>query len=329
MKIEKLPSGTYRVRVMVDGVRYSLSFDKEPTEKAINKKLAEKIAAAPVDKVDKGSFEYYANKYISIQDNVLSPTTARSYSHIVKVLSDDFKKKQLKNITQEDITAEVNRLMIGRKPKTVRNYHGFISSIFKMYRPSFALHTKLPQKVKPNKRVPYKDEVKEVLNYVKGTRYYIPYKLAVYGLRRGEICAITADDLSEDNILTINKDLVYTKDKKWVIKNFPKTTESERKICIDQELADMLRKQGYAYNGHPSRLYDYLRVVEKNLGIEHFRLHDFRGYMVTELSQANYSDADIMSFGGWKTDYVMKEHYRQSRIQNDLEKQKKMQKVLL
>ena len=56
-------------------------------------------------------------------------------------------------------------------------------------------------------------QIKAVLDEVRDTRYYIPYRLAVYGLRRGEICAITALDISDANILTIDKDKVYNGEK--------------------------------------------------------------------------------------------------------------------
>ena len=74
------------------------------------------------------------------------------------------------------------------------------------------------------------------MDEVRDTRYYIPYRLAVYGLRRGEICAITALDISDANILTVNKDKVYNSEKKWVIKPYPKTTDSQRTIYIDDGL---------------------------------------------------------------------------------------------
>ena len=51
------------------------------------------------------------------------------------------------------------------------------------------------------------------MDEVRDTRYYIPYRLAVYGLRRGEIRAITALDISDANILTVNKDKVYNGEK--------------------------------------------------------------------------------------------------------------------
>lgn len=327
MKIEKV-GNQFRVRKMINCTKYTMTFDHEPKQSEIKRELSRLMHEQPKDDTPKGTFEYYAKKYMQIQDNILSPSTLRSYGFILDKLSSEFKRKQLKDITQADVQTEINIIAKNKSPKTVRNNHAFISAVIKMYRPNLMLHTKLPQKIKKQKTVPLRDDIKAVLDEVKDTRYYIPYRLAVYGLRRGEICAITALDISDDNILTINKDKVYNGEKKWVIKPYPKTTDSQRTIYIDNELADLIRKQGYAFNGHPSRLYDNLKHVQDRLGIERFRFHDFRAYMVTELSQAGYSEADIMKMGGWSTPNIMKSAYRQSRIQKELETQKNISSTL-
>lgn len=321
-KIEKTPSGSYRVRKQHDGKRYSMFFDHKPSQREISDKF-DTIKSSQEIAV-KGTFEELAKKYMLIQNNVLSPSTLRSYGYILEGLSDDFKKKKLKVINQADVQEEINKLCVDKKPKTVRNMHAFISAVIKMYRPEMQLYTKLPQKIKPEKRVPTQNEVAAVLDAVKNTRYSVPYRLACYGLRRSEICALTTDDLSDSNILTINKAKVLNEAKQWVIKPYPKTTESQRSFYIDDELANDIREQGYIYNGHPHRLYDYLKETQDVLKIPRFRLHDFRGYMVTELSQAGYTEADILKLGGWSTPYVMKSTYRQARIQSELDKQKEI-----
>lgn len=321
-KIEKMKNGSYRVRKQYNGKRFCFTFDHKPTQKEI---MAEFDKAKSTQEIAvKGTFEELAKKYMSIQDNVLSPSTLRSYGYILDGISSDFKKKKLKNITQADIQEEINNLCAEKKPKTVRNMHAFISAVLKMYRPELVLHTKLPQKIKPVKRVPTQDEVAAIIDAVKHTRYNVPYRLAIYGLRRSEICALTLADLSSDNILTVDKAKVLNDEKQWVIKLYPKTTESQRSFYIDDELANDIREQGYIYEGHPHRLYDYLKETQDRLQIPRFRLHDFRGYFCTELSQANISEADILKLGGWSTPYVMKNTYRQARVQSELDKQKQI-----
>lgn len=328
MKIEKLPSGSYRIRKMFDGKLYTATVPYKPSQQEALTILTNKANNRATETKITGDFEYYAKKYCSIQDNVLSPNTIRSYLGILNNLSSRFKKIHLAILTPADVQEEINDYSKDRSAKSVRNAHAYISAVIKMFRPELVLHTKLPQKVKPHKYVPTKNEVQKILNYVKGTRYYIPYKLGTYGLRRGEICAILDSDLSKTNILSINKTIVQNEAKEWIVKPFPKTTESQREIYIDDELANLIREQGYAYNGHPNSLNDYLKDIQKRLNIPRFRFHDLRGYFATELSQAGISEADILRLGGWSTPYVMKSVYRQSRIQSEQNRQKKILKVL-
>ena len=61
MKLEQLPSGSYRVRKMVKGITYCMIFDHKPTQKEIAIALAERIQD---EGVNKGTFYKYAREYI-------------------------------------------------------------------------------------------------------------------------------------------------------------------------------------------------------------------------------------------------------------------------
>lgn len=67
--------------------------------------------------------------------------------------------------------------------------------------------------VPPASTIPTSGEVKLILEKATGTKYYIPLLLACYGLRRSEILALELSDLSDNNILTINKAMVVGSDK--------------------------------------------------------------------------------------------------------------------
>lgn len=327
MTIEQLKSGAYRIKMMCDGVTYRVTVPYKPSKKEALALIQDKISQSEV--VAKGTFADYARRYVDIQSNLLSPSTIRSYLGILNNLSADFTTKQLSKITQADVTEEMNTYSVSRSPKSVRNAHAFISAVMKMYRPNFVLTTKLPQKVKYDKYVPTREEVQRILDHVKGTRYYIPYRLACYGLRRGEICAIEGTDISDANILSIKRVKCQDEGNTWVIKPYPKNYSSMRDIYIDDELASMIREQGFAYDGHPNRLSDNLNEVQKQLGITRFRFHDFRAYFATELSQANFSEADIMAMGGWASDYTMKNVYRQARINKEQDIQRRASALLV
>ena len=308
MKIEKHGS-KYRVRKMYKGAVYILYFDKEPDEKDIAIAFAEKLKEEGFS--ERGTFEQYAEKYIANRENVTSPSTERTYNIKLNQLSDGFKKKNLSSITAVDVQVEINELAGKYAHKTVQTAHGFIASVLGEYRPHLKLKTKLPQKIQKEQYEPSNKDIKRILERAKGTRYEVPFQLGVLSCRVGEICALTIDDLDGNN-LRIHKDKVLAPNREWIIKETPKTNESNRVLPLPKSLADKIREQGFIYDGHPNGLNRAIHRFQKQLDIPPFTFHDLRHYFASYAHSKKIPDADIMAIGGWKTDHVMKRVYRNS-----------------
>lgn len=310
MKIEKLPSGSYRVRKMIDGKSHSFIFDSKPTQKEILKRIQDINEGSNLP--HKGTFNSYAIKYISAKENVLSPSTVRSYETIRKGLSKEFSEKQLKNITASDVQSEINQLSINRSPKTCKNYHAFISAVLDLYYPALQLKTTLPQKEKKEVYIPTDDEVKAILEDCKGKSYELAIRLGIYGMRRSEVCAVTSEDL-DGNKLTINKALVQDKNNKFVLKPYGKTTSSNRTILIDDYAAKLLREQGKGFNGYPNNILDNLHYTQDKLKLTRFKFHALRHYYASVAHSLGVPDSYIMEGGGWSSDNVLKAVYRHAQ----------------
>lgn len=319
MKIEKLPSGSYRMRKMYKGKMYSVVTDYKPTQKEAIQLMSEELDKVRGGNSDK-KFKDAAEEYLNMKSNVLSPSTINGYRSLLRQYSDKFMDANILDMKHGDIQTEINSLANGRSPKTVRNLHGFISSVLGVFRPELKIYTTLPQKVKNEPYIPSDEDVEKVLKYANGTKYEIPIMLACYGLRRSEICALTVDDVEED-IIHINKALVQNEKKEWVIKT-TKTMESTRDILIPIELAKKIKKQGYIYNGNPQEISRFLAKAQRKIGIEHFSIHKLRHYFASKMSAMNVPDEYIMQMGGWKTDHVMKSVYRHAMESKKKEVQK-------
>ena len=310
MTIEKVGK-KWRVKQMHNGITYRVSLDYKPTNKEAQLIIAEKISADDPSGDRRDTFAKSAEKYLQIKSNVLSPSTIRGYNTIIRSISDRFMNTKTCDITQELIQKEINDYSASHSPKSTRNLHGFISAVLTVYKPSLRISTTLPQKRKYEAYTPSEDDIKRILNDVSGTKYEIPFRLGCYGMRRGEICAITAADLNE-NLLHIDKSKVLTDDGSWIIKPFPKTTESERTIYIDDELADLIRKQGYAYKEHPERLSKALKRIQKRLKMPEFRFHDLRAYYASMAHAMGVPDAYIMANGGWSSTNILNRVYKRT-----------------
>ncbi len=314
MKIEKLPSGSYRIRKMYKGQTYTVIFDYKPTQKEAMLAMAKELEKVQT-RHETITFEAAAIKYIESKRNVLSPSTVLGYKKIIKQTPEEFLEQNIHDITPLDVQGEINRMAKTYSPKTVRNHHGFISSVLGVFCPNLKLNTTLPQKPKQEPYTPSREDVRKILESAKGTEYELPIILACYGLRRSEICALEAGDL-ENDILHINKALVQDENRKWVVKS-TKTVSSTRDIIIPTELAEKIRKKGYVYKGHPNQILKYLGRLEQELGIPHFPLHKLRHYFASEMSALGIPEADILRLGGWGTDSVMKSVYRHSMMDKE------------
>lgn len=308
MKIEKVSENTYRVRKTYKGTRYDAYFDHIPDDREVMIVMSERMQNAEHDE-NRGCFEDYCDKYIESRRGVCSPSTLGGYQKCKRGISKEFKAKKLHDITQADVQFEIKTFSQGRAPKTVRNQHGFISAVLKMFRPSFGLATRLPQKKKYKHYVPTEKEVKQILDASKGSPYHIGFQLAVLGLRRSEICGVTIDDI-KGNILTIDKDRIYDEKNKLMIRDNTKTEESTREIYLPNSLVKEIKQAGVIYDRTPPMLVKTLHKYQDQLGIQRFRLHDLRGYYVSYAHLKGVPDEYIMRSGGWKTDYVMKNTYR-------------------
>lgn len=306
MKLEQLPSGSYRVRKMVDGVLHRVTFDHKPSQKEITLALAERIQD---DSIKKGSFHKHAQEYIQNKKGVVSPATIRTYTIKLDQLSDSFKNENIYEIDSNKVQSEISLFAEDHAPKTTKTLYGFIASVLGAYRPSLKLRVTLPQNISRNEYEPTKEDIQRLLKHAENTPYSIPFQLGILGCRRGEICAASIEDLDGNN-LWIHRSKVYNG--KWIVKESPKTDASNRIVPLPESLADQIRKQGSIYDNHPNALNKAIHRFQKQLGIPEFKFHALRSYFASYAHSLGIPDADIMSIGGWETDHIMKKVYRKS-----------------
>ena len=320
MKIEKLPSGSYRIRKMYKGKNYTIVTEYKPTQKE-----AMQLIVAEFDKVQSAKqhmpFQTAAERYIEEKSNILSPSTIRGYESILRNISDKFKSSLISDITSLEIQSEINVYAKTRSPKSTSNAHGFISAVLGMFCPNTIINTTLPQKRAHKDYMPTDEDVKRILEYAKGTQFEIAIILAAFGLRRSEICALTLDDI-DGNIVTINKAMVQSATNEWTIKS-TKTEAGTRSLYLPDEVVSLIREKGVIYKGHPNSIIIYLQKTQEKLGIPKFSLHKLRHYFASSSHALGIPDQYIMDAGGWKSKHVLGNIYQHAMD----DKKKEMQKI--
>ncbi|MBQ0113321.1 MAG: tyrosine-type recombinase/integrase [Bacteroidales bacterium] len=320
MKIEKLPSGSYRIQPYINGKRKSFTFDHRPTKKEIDDTIYN-ARNKDSKNVQEMTFRSAAELYNSSKENVISPATLKSYSTYPDRFPKWFVDMKICDIKQSHLNRLVNELSKGRAPKTVQNYHGYVHSVMKIYAPETTVHTNLPKNTKKDFYIPDADDIKAIICEAKGTEMEIPLALALYGLRRSEIFSVSKESI-KDNVLIINKKSVLDKNNKMVELETTKTSASTRAIPISPYLAQKIIDEDWHWQGYDGKITRWLEKTEKRLGIEKFTLHKMRHYFASKLSDPNemngikVSEADIMALGGWSTPHIMKAVYRHAMMKD-------------
>ena len=295
---------------MYEGKTYSFTFDHKPTVKEVDELFKLKSGRNFDNK--KATFYDAATEMLEIKSNVLKPSTIRGYTHNLEKLSDEFKNMKIDDIQQKDLQKELNRLAETRAPKTVKNYKGFIDSVFALYCPSVNFNVKIPMVVTKEPYIPKSEEVKTIIDLSRGTPYQLPVYLGCYGMRRSEICALTLKDINFDtNEIHITKSKTQNEREEWVITNTPKTSKSYRTIQVHPLVIQLIKENGL-YKGHPHTISDWLRRTQDKINMPRFSLHKLRHYYASEMLEDMPMKA-VQEFGGWSSAYTVQRIYNHNR----------------
>lgn len=314
-KKNELPSGSYRCQVLdytdPDGKRHYKSFTAPTKSEAQFLAAQWKTNRAEEDrKAENITLYEAAHRYIESKRAVLSPSTIRGYTGLLNNYFKAFERTKLKDLNNTIIQVWISDIAIDHSPKTVRNAHGLLSSTLEMFLPDFRLKTTLPAKKKPDLYCPSDEDIKKLLDHIRGTEMEIAVLLAAFGpLRRGEICALTSDDV-KGNQITVSKSMVQGDDKQWYIKQ-PKTYGSYRTIDFPPSVIDRIRGiNGRLINLNPAQVTNRFGKIILKIGLPHFRFHDLRHYSASIMHAIGVPDQYILKRGGWISDNVMKSVYR-------------------
>lgn len=326
----KIKDNLYRSQVCLDNVarKYKSFYGK--TEQEADMRATAWRMANRQSYEGRQSFYHAATAFLKASGPALSPYTIRGYTSTLKTIRKEhlaFSRKDLNDITKRDLQLMYNAMIAaGKKPKTIKNYNGFISSVFAFYDIPLP-KAKLPEVRQPDLNIPTEETLSRLLRASEGTRLEIPIKLGLRGLRRGEVCAVRASDLDR-NILHVSRSLTF-QDGDYISKA-PKTAGSDRLVPIPEDLADRIRSDGRATTMTPRQLTAAFHrlVSKKDLGLPHFRFHDLRHAFVSLAHANNIPDSYIMSMGGWSTSNTMQRVYRHSLDDHVIQYQDTMENVL-
>lgn len=212
-------------------------------------------------------------------------------------------------------------------PKTIRNYHSFVSSVLGyavrmgMIRDNPARNVILPPLDHSEKECYTLEEAQRFLDSLEKapTKYQAFFVLAIYGgFRRGELLGLEWNDIDfKDHIISIRRTSLYTKET-GIFTDTTKTARSQRTLKLPPAVFEILKRHRAAqaeerlklgdvwhdsdrlfvnWDGqpmHPNTPYHWLRGFCKDTGQRFLGVHQFRHLNATLLITSG-TDAKTVS----------------------------------
>lgn len=309
-KAKKTGSGKWRIQIMVDGKRYSIT-DTDP--KVCKQKAKEIYAGIEHESRVSLTVGQAIDKYIAAQTGTLSPSTISVYKRYRRNYLQIIMDCKLSDLTQELIQLAVSAdSRKGKSPKTVRNAYGLLTATIKVFRPQFKPCSKLPKKRRHEIAIPTEDEMKRIWRQAKGTKYEVPILLASWlGLRMSEIRGLKYSDI-DGKYVHIQRAVVRTGE--GDVEKGTKSYSGDRWITCPQQILDLIAahpgESEYICRYSESTIYNgFVRICQR-AGTDHYRFHDLRHFAASEAHSLGIPDKYQMKRMGHKTDNMLKTVYQ-------------------
>lgn len=322
-KATKLPSGRWRVSVMVNGVRYSITKDtkKEAESTAVLMKMS------PAQKAQRITYRQAIDEYINRYSKSLSPSTIKGYR--------DIQHTRLTTIMDLPVGAHIdlqtafNREAEHLSTKTLKNAYSLISAVSR----DLGIEpqkVRFPTEVKKERPFLSPDQIKEFCKIIEGDKYELAYLLCLHSLRRSEMLALKKSQV-KDGVIHVSGSVVLS-EKGFVYKPTNKTSASVRDIPIfiprTEELVN-IAPDGFLCPYPVNGMDKHLRTILKRSGLPVGGFHLLRHSFASAAYAAHMSEKTTMKLGGWSEYKTMRDiytHLAEAQEKADVENLKRLWK---
>ena len=252
--------------------------------------------------------------YIKKFRPVLSPATVRGYCTIRDNRFQSVAGKKLREI--RDWQGVINEETALCSAKTLKNAWSLVSSALALQKQEIPEVT-LPQ-VMPNER-PFltSEEIRVFVAAVRGSGYEIPIYLALLGLRRSELAALTWDQIDlKAGVIRVEGAVVPNERGEYVRKQANKQAASRRQVPIMiPELREALEavsesdRSGPVVACHINTPYKVVNQICAAHGLPQVGMHGLRHSFASLGHHVQVPEHEMQILGGWKDAATMHKIY--------------------
>ena len=307
----KLPSGSWFVRVRVDGK--DISITRATKKECLTEATAIKMGIVTAKRSPSSTKLRNAyTMYIELNEGILSPSTIAGYKRLARNTFQALMDFPLNRITPLMIQKEVSKMSKeGKSPKYIRNAVGLLSPVIASVDPNFKLDVTLPKKKKPDLRMLEDGEITKIMVAAKGTAIELPILFALWlGMRMSEIRGLKFKDIRNGKIHVCRA--IVDDEKGLPAEKGTKSYAGDRWLSVPDYILSILP------DGNPDApivplsgqaIYKrFSRLLDK-AGVEHCRFHDLRRANAAAMIRLGVDSKYAQQRNGWASDYMYKQVY--------------------
>lgn len=307
---EKLPSGSYRCRVMVNGQKKSFT---APTKREAEQAALEYKIGLLAEENEKPeiTIRKAIDEYLALKSGVLSPASVRGHRIKQRCYLQGIMDTPLSKLSAAAIQQEINSEKCS--PKTIRETWALIRPALKRYGVSYDVS--LPAVQSDEHAFLSADEIPVFLKEAEGSKYEIAFLLALHSLRVSEILGLRWEnvDLKKQSI-TVRGATLFDENNKLVNKPTNKNRSSRRTIPIMiprllQLLADAERTSEFVVIANPNSIRASANKICRNAGLPEVGAHGLRHSFCSLAYKLGISEKVTMQLGGWSDYGTMRKIY--------------------
>lgn len=310
----KMSSGNWFIQLRLNGQSIPIvaSSEKECRDRAALMKAEYRAGKNRVAGSGEITLGEAVDNYIDSKVGVLSPSTIRGYRTIRNNYMQPQMDKRIRDI--KNWQAVINAEAKLRAPKTVKNTWRFICSVLKeceIAPPKVVL----PQIVPTEHLWLEPDEIKTFVAALEGQPHEIPALLALHGLRRSEIMALTWDKIDlKRGAIKISGAAVFDENQKLVHKATNKNASSARTVpimipALEAALKACPDKKGNLVTCNPNTIWARVNRTCRELELPEVGVHGLRHSFASLAYHLKWSEQQTMEIGGWSDTTTMHKIY--------------------